>query len=318
MKIDGRSFKSRKSKEGDEAGIRELFKICFGREMSYDEWLWKYKNSYRGTASVVTEYNGKIIGHYGGIRTNFYYKDKVFEAFQGCDAMTHPDFRGQGVLVKTALFFYEANYGSDFIFGFPSESHALISKKWLGWERHEFVCEMTKETIGSRFQWRKWKIEIGWDKIRAAEIDSLWEETKRSDFFSLIKKSDYIFWRYRDNPCKDYKLILYRGFFTGKLKGYAVINEQGEELQILDLIISKKSNFKIVIKLLEQKASAAGLKTIRIWLNRHLPEYSELSVGGFKEHKGIPYAVKYFKEPLGIENAFLNKYNYALGDYDAA
>lgn len=318
MKTDGRFFNIRPSQDGDEEGFKELFKICFGREMSHDEWIWKYRNSYCGTSSVVTEYNGKIIGHYGGIRTNFYYNDKVFQALQGCDAMTHPDYRGQGIIVKTALLFYEVNSNVDFMFGFPSESHAIISAKWLGWENYRFIVEMMKKTVISKTFFNKWKIATGWDKISDLEINSLCEEIKELKFFSIIKNSNYIFWRYRDNPCKEYKLIVFRSFFTGKLKGFAVIHEQGDELRVLDIIISRKLNIKTVINLLEQKTLELGLKTIRIWINKNTPQYKELKNNGYSEQKGIPYAVKFFKKSLVQPNTFLDNYNYSFGDYDAA
>lgn len=318
MKINGRFFKFRPSKDGDEKGIRELFKICFGREMSSDDWRWKYKNSYLGTASVVAEYNGKIIGHYGGIKTSFYYKDEIFEAFQGCDAMTHPEYRGQGVIVKTALFFYRLNSNVHFMFGFPSESHAIISAKWLGWENYKFIIEMTKKPVKCKKFFNRWKIETGWDKISALEINSMWEKTKNSRFFSLIKKSDYIFWRYRDNPYKEYKLILFRGYFTGKLKAYAVVLEQGDELRVLDLIAPGSLKINMVMNFLEQKASAKGLKTVRIWINEHAPEYSKLKKACYTEEKGIPYAVRFFKKISVAPNIFLDNYHYSFGDYDAA
>lgn len=305
-------------RKGDEEGIRSLFKECFGREMSSDEWFWKYMNSYQGTFSAVAEHNGKIISHYGGLKMNFYYNGKFFNAYQGCDAMTHPAYRSRGIIVKTALCFYEAFSGSDFMFGFPSESHAIISAKYLGWEKHKFVCTMVKKANRDRYRLSRWRVETGWNKISAEEINSLWQESENSSYLSVIKKSDYIFWRYRDNPYKKYKLILFRSFFTGKLKAYAVVLEHAHELRVLELVYSKKLNIKMFITLLEQKAIEKDLKTVLIWSNKLLPAFLELKKCGYVEEKGIPYAIKHFKVPNVLPIPFLEYYNYTLGDYDAA
>jgi hypothetical protein len=305
-------------RDGDEDVMRELFRACFGKEMSHEEWTWKYKNSYLGTSSVVADDNGRIIAHYGGIKMCFYWKGESIEAYQGCDAMTHPEHQSRGIILKTALGFYEANEGRQFMFGFPSERHASLSARWLGWEKYVFINEMKKEATRVGVQTSFWRTEKGWDKISAVEIDALWEKIKDSRDLSLEKKSNYIFWRYRDRPGKKYEIVLFRGLATRDLKAYAVVLEQNDELQILDLIGTRGVKIKKIMSYLERMTAALGIKTIRLWMNPREQACSELRDAGYVEEKGIPLTLRVFKRSDIIPEHFFERYNYGMGDYDAA
>lgn len=305
-------------RDGDEEGVRDLFGVCFGREMSSEEWTWKYRNSYLGSSSVVAEDNGRIIAHYGGIKMRFYWKGGTLDAYQGCDAMTHPEYRSRGIIVKTALGFYEANPGREFMFGFPSERHAALSARWLGWEKHIFINEMTKELSPFRPRWSLWRVETGWDGISAGEIDALWERTKNSRDLSLEKKSGYIFWRYRDRPGGKYEMVLFRGFLKRDLNAYAVVLEQKDELRVLDLVALEGVKVKKLLGCLEQKEAEKGMKTIRLWMNPRVREYGELKNAGYSEEKGVPLALRIFEGSGFAPACFFEQYNYSMGDYDAA
>jgi len=305
-------------KNGDEENIRSLFKICFGRDMTSEEWLWKYKNSYLGSSSAVAEVGGKIIAHYGGIKMNFYYQRNILKAYQGCDAMTHPEYRSRGIIVKTAKVFYEVHSGMDFMFGFPSEAHANISARHLGWQKHEFINEMSKEINIIQPQKSNWKVETGWGNIRDKELDAFWNNIKDLKDFSVEKKSDYIFWRYRDNPCQQYELVLFKGPFTRVLKAYAVVQKKGGELRVLDMLVSEAQKIKKVISFVEKMAAERKTNRIRLWVNPYNAEYNILKEMGYKEEKGIPYALKLFEASIFSPASFLERYNYSMGDYDAA
>jgi len=304
--------------EKDQEGIKSLFKACFGKEMSTEEWTWKYKNSYLGSSAAVAEDDGRIIAHYGGLKMCFHYNGGTLDAYQGCDAMTHPEYQSRGIIVKTALGFYEAYPGREFMFGFPSERHAMVAKKWLGWEKHVFISEMIKEV--SRFSLRRspWRVDTGWDRIAAGEINALWARTKDSRNLSLEKKSDYIYWRYRDCPGKEYEIILFRGRLVNDLKAYAVVLEQKDELRVLDLIASRSMKAKKLMGCLEQRAAAKGMKTIRLWMNPHERECGELRDAGYREEKGIPLTLRIFEGSDFSPACFFEQYNYSMGDYDAA
>ncbi len=302
-------------RDGDEDGVRALFRECFGKEMSHEEWIWKYKKSYLGTSAVVGEDDGRIISHYGGLKLRFYWNGRTINAYQGCDAMTHPEYQSRGIIVKTALGFYESNPDREFMFGFPSERHAQLSAKWLGWEKYIFISELTREVKRSGENKSPWRMETGWDKVRAGEIDSLWKRIRDSRNLSLEKKGDYIFWRYRDRPGRRYEMISFRGFFRD-LKAFAVVLEQGDELKVLDLLAPGEA--KKVRDQLERWAVEKGLKKIRLWMSPQEADYGRLRDAGYREEKGIPLTLRIFEGSDFRPADFFEKYNYGMGDYDAA
>lgn len=302
----------------DQEGIRSLFRVCFGKEMSSEEWTWKYRNSYLGSSAAVAEDDGRIIAHYGGLKMRFCWNDGTVDAYQGCDAMTHPEYQSRGIIVKTALGFYAANPGREFMFGFPSERHATVAERWLGWQRHIFINEMMKRVSRAGLRRSLWRIETGWDRISAGEIDALWEKARNSGNLTLEKKSGYIFWRYRDRPGKEYEIVLFRGFLSGDLKAYAVVFEQGAELRVLDVITSRRVKAKKLMSCLEQRAAAKGMKAIRLWMNPREQGRDELRDAGYNEEKGVPLTLRIFEGSSFDPACFLQHYHYAMGDYDAA
>jgi len=313
----------RLTRDRDEEDIRTLFKICFGKEMSHEEWLWKYKNSYLGTSSLVAEDDGRIIAHYGGFRMRFYSNGTVFNAYQGCDVMTHPEYRARlfakkGIIVKTAEAFYKAN-PSEFIFGFPSERHGRLMKLQLGWEVPRFINVMEKDS--SEFSTHRnllLKTETGWDRISPGEEDNLWMKTRDSYSLSIEKESRYIQWRYRDNPRGRYEAVVFRGLLKKDLKAYVIIKTENNELSVLDFFCDRSTNVMKVFFAIETFAKKRGLKKISLWINPSEGIFQDLSNAGYRGGKGIPYTLKAFEDSRLSPGFFLDHYCYRQGDYDAA
>jgi len=307
--------------EGDEDGIRELFEVCFGRVLTHAEWLWKYNSSPYGSASTVAVDDGKIIAHYGGIRLRFYFRGKNFDVFQPCDIMTHPRFRGRifsrkGVLVKTAEHFYNTNL-MDFAFGFPSERHAILGIKQLGYTWYKNVTVLSKKTVDRHLCNPFLKTETDWDSVHGEEIDLLWEEIKDDFGLSIEKNHRYIFWRYRDTPSRVYIPFIVRDRLNMKLKAFSTLSIKGDELCILDLFIKKNLDIDTIMKYIERFAKRSGVKKITLWANPLDPISCHLVDYGFVQGKGIPYVFKILKDVVDVQFLFEN-YHYRMGDYDAS
>ena len=313
----------RRTRDEDEEDIRALFKICFDKELSHEEWLWKYKNSYLGTSSFVAEDNGKTIAHYGGFKMRFYSNGTVFNAYQGCDVMTHPKYRARlfakkGIIIKTAEAFYEAN-PTELIFGFPSERHGRLMKLQLGWEIPRVINVMKKDRGDFKVYRNPFlKIETGWERIDLQEMDNLWREIRDSYSLSREKESRYVLWRYRDNPRGRYEVVIFRGLLKRDLKAYVIIRVDGNELYVLDFFFSKSIDVMKIFFAIETFAKKRGLEKIRLWINPAEGIYQDLRNAGYRDEKGIPYTLKAFKNSRLSPNFFLDHYCYRLGDYDAA
>ncbi len=309
-------------RDTDIESILMLFKLCFGKELSYKEWKWKYKESVWGSSEIVAVKDNEIIAHYGGIRTKFYFKCKTYEAFQPCDVMTHPKYRARifskrGAMVRAAEFFYETNQ-MDFAFGFPSERHAVLGTRQLGYTRHRFVTLLKKKVERSRiFLTPLFKIETGWEYAKGVELDVLWEKVKDNQGLSIIKDSSYIFWRYRNNPTKHYIPIIVKDRLRREgIKAFAVCSIGEKEIAIMDLFFVNTSSLMFLLKALENMALKKGLETMTLWMNPCEESFKYLISYGYATEKGIPNLFKILNSEIRPE--FLNeKYAYRMGDYDA-
>jgi len=306
----------------DEEGIRELFYDCFGREMSHEEWVWKYMNSPWGSAAAITLDGNRVIAHYGGIKMKFYFKGLEFDVFQPCDVMTHPSYRARlftkkGAMVKAAELFYNNN-AMDFAFGFPSERHAILGTKILGYTRHGFINEITKDIVKKKFPSKLfWKIKIGWDYINPDEIDKLWEENKMFLNLSIQKDSNYIFWRYKNNPVKKYLPITLRSFLNKRLKVFVISYLKDDEFLILDYFFDRNFEKKELVLFFEKLSIDFGIFKIRLWVHPNDPFYNVFIKNGFSSLQSVPYIFKIIS-PKITDSFLFNNYFYRMGDYDAS
>ncbi len=309
----------RKATESDEKGIRDLFRESFGKELSIDEWTWKYKNSPWGSNAIVVVDNDKIVAHYGAIKSRFHFKGRGFDVFQPCDVMTHPKYRARfftkkGVMVKAGEFFF-SNNPMDFAFGFPSERHAILGTKQLGYTEHKYVAVLSKCIDKKSYVFNPLtKIASSWQWINALEIDLLWDRIKDDYGLSIEKKSHYIFWRYRDNPVKNYKPLIIRCRFNNVLKAFCVFSINDNELSVMDFLCPK-GFVMILFKVLENIAFKHKLKSLRLWLHPEEDIYEKLLKNGYNEYKGVPILFKIINEEIKPEFLFEN-YRYRMGDYD--
>ena len=310
----------RKSEESDEAAIRELFALCFGRQLNHDEWSWKYQGSpWGGTAAVALD-GEKVVAHYGGLKEKFFCRGRAFDVFQPCDVMTHPKFRARifsrrGAMVKAGEYFYETN-PMDFAFGFPSERHAVLGTKQLGYTEHGFVNVLKKKAPRFRQTFNPFlKIETGWESISGSEIDLLWEKAKESVGLTIDKNSGYIFWRYRDNPVKRYLPVIVRSGYAKKLKAFVVCRVRESDLCVLDFFCLKDFGLRNLSDIICDIARRQKVKSILLWVNPNEDISRIFTAAGYVQDKGVPFIFRILNSE--ITSSFLfSSYCYRQGDYD--
>lgn len=312
----------REYNDKDEEAIRSLFALCFGKELSREEWVWKYKGSpWGGTASVAVD-GGEIIAHYGGLKMKFTFRGKTFEVFQPCDVMTHPKFRARifskrGAMVKAGEHFY-STHPMDFAFGFPSERHAVLGTRQLGYTEHGYVTVMSRRVSPSpRVFHPLAKIETGWDSVQGEEVDALWEEARDESGLSIEKKSRYIFWRYRDHPSRKYVPLLVRNRFGKNLNAFAVLSSRDAGLFIQDIFFRKDLNIRTFLRVIEKFGAARSLEKMIAWIHPGEALFGSIQDYGFEQEKGVPYIFRIINKSLEPSFLFQN-YLYRMGDYDAS
>jgi hypothetical protein len=307
----------RSSRKSDEKEIKKLFKICFGKDISLKEWQWKYKKSPWGSVSYVALYNNKMISHYGGVRYPFQIKDKVFWAYQSCDAMTHPDHRGKflgekPVIAKLGGLFLQENT-MDFTFGFPSERNGRLLHLALGWCQHRKVVLFKKNLIiEDKIKVNPDVLYVGWDSITSKELDDLWKNSGKNYPLSIQKNSKYLFWRYLEHPSKYYTLLTLREVSNNKINAFAVIRCCGYEMNICDIFYGRT----LFLSMIEAFAKELQVRVINILVNANEEISHYLIYSGYKPVEYMPLAVRIMAPEELTEETFFNNYCYRLGDYD--
>lgn len=313
----------RQTTAADAIGIRRLFHLCFGKEMSDSEWRWKYEKSHLGSSSFLAEDDGNIIAHYGGIKMRFHSNGKTSIAYQGCDVMTHPDYRAKffskrGIVVKISEAFYDAN-PMDFIFGFPSERHGKLMTLQLKWEPHRIIRVLKKESSEIR---RRRNLFLSqnkdWDRFSPQQYDRLWSDARNSYDLSIEKDSRYVLWRYRDNPRLKYEIVSFRGFLSRDAEAVIIYKIENDNLFVLDFIMTRSINQRRAVALIDNLAVKTKARSISIWMNPREPLYGVFRDYGYREEQDIPYSVRIFQGSAISGSFFMDRYCYRHGDYDAA
>jgi hypothetical protein len=310
----------RRYKDSDEKKIRGLFKICFGRKMSHNKWLWKYNLSPWGSTAYVAIYNNQLISHYGAIRYPFQIKDKVFWAYQSCDAMTHPDHRGKflgekPVIAKAGDLFFNEN-AMDFTFGFPTERNARLLYLASGWSQHKKVALFRKQLqVMNKCKCSPYILEVGLDNISSDDLNNLTRSLHNPETFTIAKDSRYLLWRYMECPSEYYSALILKDIIQKEVKAIAFIMFFNNEARILDFFVKDgREVFSYFFIMLEYYVIKMQASAINIWLNskEHVSKY--LIDSGYEIIEDAPFSIRIKNDCRIIENDFFSSYSYRMGD----
>lgn len=306
--------------KNDEEGIRTLFALCFGREMSHEEWEWKYKHSPWGSYATVAVDGNEVVAHYGGIRNKFYFKGKTFYAYQFCDVMTHPQYRAR-LVSKTPLtaklneIFY-SEQSMAIAYGFPSLRHARLQCLRLGGEGYRFVRLYKKESIERHIIHWKFRVKEGWKFSEDKEIENI---LARHDNISVgfDKNKAYLRWRYMENPVKTYQMLTFERLHVKK--GYIVCALKDGWLNILDIFPGDYKEIKGILISLEDYALQNKMAGIKTWLHPNEPLSRHFEASGYISEDDIPITFRQVNKECGVKaQDFFESYYYRMGDYDAS
>lgn len=114
-----RSFEPR-----DRTGVLSLYERVFGHHRSPDWFRWKYDdNPYVDHVPIVVAVDdGEVVGCRAFFALEMRVGETVRLAFQPCDTMVHPEYRGQGLFSRMNEFALEryADGAPAFCFNFPN------------------------------------------------------------------------------------------------------------------------------------------------------------------------------------------------------
>ncbi len=247
----------REFRDGDELQASRLFNRIFNKSVTPAQYRWKVVDMPFpiGCATTwIAESNGKIVGQYGGTAMRIWLNGQIYPVVHICDVMTHPDFRGQGILsaLGSAANAAWRNAGVAFATGFPHAGWGS-RRNFLGWQmmyksvwmwRPLRLTRFIRQRIQNRLL-KKRKIDdqssVSVDKtlrlvskmsfhsatgdmqIRFVEkpddaFDALWETLKHRYEALVVRDRAWVNYRYADAPEMGYGLLFAQK--KGKPAGY--------------------------------------------------------------------------------------------------
>jgi len=308
----------RNYEKGDEHEITSLFREVFGKEMTLDQWNWKYVVPGKGRiySKVVEDMSRKVIGHAGAVPLRGKLWDKSIPFFQIADVMVHPRARGflgrESVFGKMIKMLFEdlgSEFPAIFCYGFPGRRPYILGERIGVYDtiEHGVDCLKSLSPFKTPFFRRTFRMRsVEWNDER---LNQLWRSASQELHLSVIRDRDYLLWRYADNPYFAYELLGF--FYSEKLMGWAVVREAEEEVFVIDLLM-EEGHFGRLLRTLEKLFLSRGRKKIRLWL----PEVWRKKLKGYalQETEAVVTNMVW-RLPLETASVKRNLY-YTMGDAD--
>ncbi len=318
------------------------------------KWKWEFLDNPQGPSKIyIYEYNGKIIGHFALIPVLLKYKDETVLSGKAENGMMHFLYRGYGNrfvnLVKKNL---ESSHekGMDIFWGFSGPqiikpqiaagfNHIADISKLIKvidirpcleafmplYIKNKFIYKITIHlishlfTLFNLFFMRRTKLprDISIRNISRFDnrVDILWEKVKKDYGITIIRSSEYLNWRFVENPNVKNKIFVAER--KNNILGYIVLGSyKPKEYNfkigaIIDLFLDKKEK-KALMGLLDE--------AIQYFENEGVVCVSFLIVKDGYDYKSFSKLLKkkgfLFKSNKFVLNFLLNANNiYAEKDY---
>ena len=314
------SLNYRPYQNGDELNIMELFKLSFGRLMSLDYWMWRFRDNPNGKIMIELCWdNHVLVAQYAVTPVMVSVSGNEYLAAVAMTAMTHPDYRGQGLFTKLGNRLCErlAQENYKMVWAFPNrnESHYghIRNLRWCD------ICEIPMFHLElSDFRHKS----VISDNIKEytefnGQFDDLWNEVKRD--YTLIKTRDRTFldWRFRRNPQYKYRIF---GYVKGDtLLGYIIIKKYQTEVDVVEFLTIQDSTIgKNLICALVTICQKMGVTGINMWMHLQNPLHLDLEKMGFENRQPITYLVGRILQPFFDDLSFYDarKWYYTMADVD--
>lgn len=229
-------FVIREATAVDAPGIRRLFARVFGREMSEEEWSWKFERNPDGWFGVVALVAGEIVGNYAGWGARLLVDGRPAASYSVGDVATDPSVRGmggrRGIYRAMTEAFYEAvgARGVPFCFGFPNPralevSHRIVGSRTLFPIREVLVpCDAfppaPSDAVMSDFV--------------TESFDPLWAAAATYLTHAAVRDRARANWRFHARPARWYRMVSRE--LRGESCGWAVLSVTGDTALIADFL----------------------------------------------------------------------------------
>lgn len=260
----------------DFENIRSLINLVYPESpWSIEYFNWQYLSNPAGIARIwVAKAGGDIVSSYAAIPHQFCFEGKSTTAWMIQDVLTHPDYRGRGLLhklaKKCASQLISKNYPLNYTFPNQFSHKSFLRSGWdIGFriplrqlDIDESLNLLIKDEFINEF------VEISPSSIL---LDQLWTEAAQKFKYSVARNRDYLDWRYGQRPNSKY-------FFYGLKKSDKLValvilkyydKASGDRIaHICDLIVDPKNEeiLNLLLKKSIKFAQDQNASKLTAWL----------------------------------------------------
>lgn len=214
--------------------IGELFKKN-NNEKDKNHLIWQYiKPPHGSITSIAVDKNENDAAVYSVFKIKAKINSTMGFAYQSLDTLTDNNHRGKGLFGKLANDVYEqCELNNNIVYGFPNTSSGPVFFSKLGWKelghppfviyinnilfplvyltkKHIFLenslfKSILKKTVLKLCKKTDYIINSNDDFI--TDYDNLWEQFSSEINTTIWRDSQYMNWRYKEKPNKNYKYI---------------------------------------------------------------------------------------------------------------
>jgi len=348
-----RAWQVRSYVPGDEERVARLYQAVYGRPLSIDQYRWKLVEtpwSLPAPNVWMADAGDRLAGHYAATPLRFKLGDELLTIGHTGDAMTHPEFRRQGVFTTVGLAAHEAwaAAGVPFMVGVPNDQW-LSRRAPLGYREQFRVVWLWRPLrperllprrfrqsgalhrlakLGGRTWTALWNLPLrrtGDVTVTAVDrpgpiFDTLWQQLQGEYPALYVRDRAWLNYRYCEAPGYGYRILLARR--REGPAGYIVYRITGDAERSSGWIVDffTAADDRTAQSALLQAAlagmGAAGADTARVLLSPQVPLARMLRRAGFWRARGeFDASLVHLEQPLPDLSAPESWFTMA-GDYD--
>ena len=229
-------FRIRVSTPADAPGIRRLFRRVFERELTPEEWSWKFEQNPDGWYGVVALVGDEIVGNYAGWGSRLLLDGRPALCYSVGDVATDPSVRGiggrRGIYRSMTEAFYEEVHarGVPFCYGFPNSRAQQISNVIAGTRTLFPIREISVPCAA----FPEPPPDGGAGDAVGESFDALWAAALRSMKDCVVRDRARANWRFHARPARWYRMVWRER--EGEALGWAVLSVAGESALVADFL----------------------------------------------------------------------------------
>jgi hypothetical protein len=353
--MTGRRWTVREATPSDRADQARLFNTCFGKDKGADTFAWKYDRNPDGPAvsRVACDEQGRIVGGYSYMPRRFLCDGRPVVLMQASDAMTMPEWRGQGIFSglddivcaacgEDGIRLAWAYSGRLSLNGFLRNGWKLIGHAPL-W-RYRFrsrpgllrlgrlgplassVAPLLDVYLGwrsrRRFGAAREQVELRRLERFEPDVDELFSACAPRVGLVGVRSAEWLNWRYVDNPTSRQQAFgLYRG---GQLVGYVVAEFHDGHAFLVDHLARDEADRLALLGGFTAAAHAQGMAEATALQFSHDPTVRPLLSLGYRRAHGdlpfrarFPFIVRTCRSDAAGEDLDMARWRLSDGDRDA-